>query len=155
MMTCVATIPKALVLTTVMLLAASARADEGEWIRLFNGKNLDGWRVKIKGYELDDNFGNTFRVEDGLLKVSYDEYEKFDGQYAWGRTGVKERTITRGTPTPVDDIDLLKGQAFVSLSSASPGTTYLTAVAPKRTRAVNSWHCHGVERRSPARSTDR
>lgn len=56
---------------------------------------------------------------------------KFDGQYAWGRTGLKQRMITRGTPTPADDIDILKGQAFVSLSSASPGATYLTAVAPK------------------------
>lgn len=57
--------------------------------------------------------------------------KKFDGQYAWGRTGLKEKRLTRGTPTPADDIDVLKGQTYVSLSSASPGTTYLTAVAPK------------------------
>ena len=56
---------------------------------------------------------------------------KFDGQYAWGRTGLKEQVLTRGTPTPADDIDLQRGQTFISLSSASPGTTYLTAVAPK------------------------
>jgi hypothetical protein len=56
-------------------------ADEGEWTQLFNGKNLDGWHVKIKGYELDDNFGNTFRVEDGILKVAYDKYEKFDRKF--------------------------------------------------------------------------
>ena len=37
----------------------------------------------------------------------------------------------QGTPTPADDIDLQRGQTFISLSSASPGTTYLTAVAPK------------------------
>ncbi len=48
-----------------------------EWIQLFNGKNLDGWTPKITGYELGDNFGNTFRVEDGLLKVRYDKYEQF------------------------------------------------------------------------------
>lgn len=57
--------------------------------------------------------------------------KKFDGQYAWGRTGLKEKTLTRGTPTPCDDIDLVKGQTYVSVSSASPGTTYLTCVAPK------------------------
>ena len=45
-------------------------SDDG-WIQLFNGKNLDGWRVKIRGYELDDNYANTFRVEDGLLRVVY------------------------------------------------------------------------------------
>ena len=57
--------------------------------------------------------------------------KKFDGQYATGRTGLKEKLLTRGTPTPVDDIDVLKGQTYISLSSASAGTTYLTCVAPK------------------------
>ena len=56
--------------------------------------------------------------------------KKFDGQYAWGRTGLKQALLTRGTPTPADDIQLRKGQAFVSVSSASPGTSYITAVAP-------------------------
>ncbi len=57
--------------------------------------------------------------------------QKFDGQYAWGRSGLKEKTVTRGTPTPVDDIDLIKGQTYISLSSASAGTSYLTCVAPQ------------------------
>ncbi|NPU99285.1 MAG: DUF1080 domain-containing protein [Candidatus Omnitrophica bacterium] len=52
-----------------------------EWIPLFNGKDLEGWKVKITGYELGDNFGNTFRVEDGILKVRYDQYDKFDGRF--------------------------------------------------------------------------
>ena len=56
---------------------------------------------------------------------------KFDGQYAWGRTGLKNQILSRGTPTPVDDIELRKGQTFVSVSSASPGTSYVTGVAPK------------------------
>ncbi len=50
-------------------------------ISLFNGKNLDGWKVKITGHELNDNYGNTFRVENGILKVSYDQYDKFDGKF--------------------------------------------------------------------------
>ena len=45
-----------------------------EWIPLFNGKDLTGWTPKIKGFEAGDNFGDTFRVEDGVLKVSYDQY---------------------------------------------------------------------------------
>lgn len=45
-----------------------------EWVTLFNGKDLKDWDIKIAGYPLDDNFANTFRVEDGLLKVSYDGY---------------------------------------------------------------------------------
>ena len=51
------------------------------WISLFNGKDLDGWTVKIKGHEVGDNFANTFRVQDGVLKVSYDGYTKFDGKF--------------------------------------------------------------------------
>ena len=50
----------------------------GEWIQLFNGKDLKDWHVKIRGYKLGDNFGNTFRVEDGLMKVRYDAYDQFD-----------------------------------------------------------------------------
>lgn len=57
------------------------RLPKGHWISLFNGKNLDGWKVKITGHELNDNYKNTFRVETGLLKVSYDQYDKFDGQF--------------------------------------------------------------------------
>ncbi len=51
------------------------------WISLFNGKDLEGWKVKITGYELGDNFADTFRVEDGVMKVCYDGYEKFDGKF--------------------------------------------------------------------------
>jgi hypothetical protein len=28
-----------------------------------------------------DNFGNTFRVEDGIIKVRYDQYDKFNERY--------------------------------------------------------------------------
>jgi len=51
------------------------------WIKLFNGKDLEGWKIKITGYDLNENFGNTFRVEDGILKVSYDQYNSFDGKF--------------------------------------------------------------------------
>jgi hypothetical protein len=56
---------------------------------------------------------------------------KVDGEYAWGRTALKPNLITRGTPTTVDDLQIEKGQAWISLSSASEGTSYLTCVAPK------------------------
>ena len=44
-----------------------------DWHPLFNGRDLDGWIPKIKGYPAGINYGNTFRVEDGLLKVRYDQ----------------------------------------------------------------------------------
>ncbi len=55
--------------------------DEAKWIPLFNGKDLTGWTIKIAKRPLGENFANTFRVEDGILKVSYDGYDKFDQQY--------------------------------------------------------------------------
>lgn len=72
--------------TTLIALAVSfaALASAGEdsgWISLFNGKDLDGWTVKIAKHPLGDNFKNTFRVEDGILKAAYDEYETFDMQF--------------------------------------------------------------------------
>lgn len=51
------------------------------WVALFNGRDLDGWTPKITGYPLGENFADTFRVEDGLLRVSYDGYEAFDGRF--------------------------------------------------------------------------
>lgn len=69
------------VLMVVSVVVAQDGADRDAWIQLFNGKNLDGWKVKIKGYALGDNFGNTFRVEDGILKVAYDQYDRFDGKF--------------------------------------------------------------------------
>ena len=52
-----------------------------EWAELFNGRNLDGWTPKIKGYPLGVDERETFRVEDGLLKVRYDGYSAFDNQF--------------------------------------------------------------------------
>ena len=66
--------------------AASPAADEpkdkdADWVPLFNGKNLDGWTPKIKGYDLGDNHADTFRVEDGVIKVSYDKYDAFGDKF--------------------------------------------------------------------------
>ncbi len=63
------------------VLAAEDDAPPEEWIQLFNGKNLDGWKVKIAGHELGENFADTFRVEDGVLKVSYDGYDQFGDKF--------------------------------------------------------------------------
>lgn len=57
--------------------AGEDKPAEGEWIQLFNGKNLDGWTPKIRYHEAGENFKNTYRVEDGVLKVSYDQYDEF------------------------------------------------------------------------------
>jgi hypothetical protein len=52
-----------------------------EWTQLFNGRDLSGWDVKFAKHPLNDNFNDTFRVEDGLLKVRYDRWTGFDGEF--------------------------------------------------------------------------
>lgn len=51
------------------------------WVQLFNGKNLDGWTPKIRYHKAGENFADTFRVEDGVLKVGYDGYQEFDQRF--------------------------------------------------------------------------
>ncbi|WP_268123425.1 3-keto-disaccharide hydrolase [Roseivirga pacifica] len=54
---------------------------EDEWVSLFNGKDLTGWTPKITGYPAGENYGNTFRVEDGLLTVGYEKYARFENRF--------------------------------------------------------------------------
>jgi len=62
----------------IMTASCSSKKNVKEnWIQLFNGKDLSGWVIKIKGSPLNENYKNTFRVEDGIMKVSYDEYDTF------------------------------------------------------------------------------
>ena len=60
-------------LLIVLFSATVGNAQKG-WIQLFNGKDLNDWTIKIKDHPLNENYGNTFRVKDGLLKVDYDQY---------------------------------------------------------------------------------
>jgi hypothetical protein len=62
--------------------AAEGPAKESPgWVSLFNGRDLDGWVVKIAKHPLGENYRNTFRVEDGVIKVSYDQYDRFEQRF--------------------------------------------------------------------------
>src|SRR4051812_37436840 len=56
-------------------------APKPQWEQLFNGKDIKGWNVKIRTHDLNDNYGNTFRVKDGNIQVRYDQYTEFNQQY--------------------------------------------------------------------------
>lgn len=55
--------------------------DVDKWKELFNGKDLTGWSVKINHHDLNDNYGQTFRAEEGMIKVRYDQYDSFNNRY--------------------------------------------------------------------------
>ena len=69
-------------LVVLLGVSAAARAEQ-PWRPLFNGRDLDGWTPKIRGEKFGDNYGDTFRVEDGVLKVVYDpaKYPTFGNKF--------------------------------------------------------------------------
>ncbi len=74
-----------IIIITCILVAAchtpqKTTADK-QWVSLFNGKDINDWMVKIQHHDVNVNFGNTFRVEDGIIKVRYDQYGDFNDQF--------------------------------------------------------------------------
>jgi hypothetical protein len=76
----------AVLCASVLVMSAFAAAqknnpDEKTWIQLFNGKDLRDWTPKFSKHDLGVNYNDTFRVEDGMLKVRYDKWTGFDGEF--------------------------------------------------------------------------
>ena len=61
--------------------SVSRKEKKAGWVSLFNGKDINDWIVKIHHHEVGENFGNTFRVEDSIIKVRYDQYGNFNDQF--------------------------------------------------------------------------
>ena len=61
--------------------AAAAPSAPEQWEPIFNGRNLDGWTVKLNHHATADNFGATFRAENGLIRVAYDQYPDFGERF--------------------------------------------------------------------------
>jgi hypothetical protein len=74
-----------LILFLFFIVACSGSRKAGtnnDWISLFNGKDINDWVVKVHHHDAGVNFGNTFRVEDGMIKVRYDQYGDYNDQFA-------------------------------------------------------------------------
>jgi hypothetical protein len=69
------------ILVAALASPAATQEPKEEWVSLFNGKNLDGWTPKFTGLAAGENYKNTFRVKDGILQASYDEYQEFGGKF--------------------------------------------------------------------------
>ncbi len=70
-----------LLLQTVSPASAQSKPNQRDWEPLFNGKDLKGWDIKIAGHELNDNYLDTYRVENGMIRISYDKYKNFDKKF--------------------------------------------------------------------------
>ena len=73
--------PIAALACVTTLAQAPPKAPANDWLQLFNGKDLTGWTPKFARYPLGENVRQTFRVEDGLLKVRYDNWDTFNDEF--------------------------------------------------------------------------
>ena len=74
--------PFIMLLLIILGCGAPKETTSKEWIQLFNGHDVNDWIVKIHHHNAGENFGNTFRVEDGMIKVRYDQYGDYNDQFA-------------------------------------------------------------------------
>ena len=68
-------------ISLICILSINCDRDNQGWTYLFDGKSLNGWEMKIAGYELNNNYRNTFSVKDGAIRVSYKDYDSFDERF--------------------------------------------------------------------------
>ena len=90
----------------------------------------DGYLVTCQPIEWllsQDSVGQFVEVSD--QESFWTRSKKLSANYAITRTSHRGQIVTRGTPSVTDDIVQQKGQSWVSLTSASEGTSYVTAVA--------------------------
>lgn len=127
--------PAALLLLWGGICAPLQGADDvtegAKWVRLFNGKDLSGWTPKVTGFAMGENAFDTFRVEDGILKASYEDYESFEGRYGHLYTNLayshyRLRLEYRFAGTMMEDapgyVNLNSGIMYHSQSPQSMGT---------------------------------
>jgi len=126
----------AAVFPTASLRGADSAAGSEEWISLFNGKDLDGWTVKIAKHPIGENYGDTFRVEDGVIKVAYDKYGKFEEQFghlysdlAYSHYILRLEYRFVGAPVP-DSPSWAKYNSGVMIHSQSPMTMTVPQLWP-------------------------
>ncbi|GIW97759.1 MAG: hypothetical protein KatS3mg111_1092 [Pirellulaceae bacterium] len=112
----------------------------GEVVLLAGICGPDGYLVKRQPIEWmlsPDSVGTFIEVGDEdrsllmrTVRFRDPKVEKLDVDFAKGRTSSKSGLITRGTTNPRDDIPLLEGQTWLSLSSPSEGISRVTVLAP-------------------------
>lgn len=69
------------ILLLVCFFILTGSENKPKWKTLFNGIDLKEWQIKIAGYALGENFGNTFRIENGILQTRYNAYDSFRNRF--------------------------------------------------------------------------
>jgi uncharacterized repeat protein (TIGR01451 family) len=92
-------------------------------------------RQPIEFVMSQESVGNFVAVgEDGecaVTRLYRSQPKKADSGYVVAVSSAKDQIVTRGTPQPTDDVRLGRGQTWLSVTSPSEGTSYITVLAPK------------------------
>lgn len=149
------------ILAALAAIPSAAQAAEA-WKPLFNGRDLTGWVAKVNHHPLGENWRETFRVEDGILKVAYDNYGRFTDEFAhlihrtpYSRYRLRLEYRFVGEPTPGapdwairNSGVMIHGQApeTMSLDQAFPISVeaQLLGAAPGETRTTGNLCTPGV-----------
>lgn len=112
----------------------------GEVVLLSGICGPDGYlqmNEKLEWMLTPESVGTFLQVGDdepgivGRLVGSMDRPKKIDPAYAMGITSSKRTLITRGNMNPSDDVQLEKGQTWITISSPAEGTSRVTVLAPE------------------------
>ncbi|TVS13601.1 MAG: hypothetical protein EA424_21310 [Planctomycetaceae bacterium] len=91
-------------------------------------------RQRIEWTIAPDSVGHLLTTaSDGqhLGQILHHASHRRSGSQAITWTSASPQVLTRGTPTPTDDISILRGQSWVTVTSPSEGTSHVTVLAPK------------------------
>jgi len=69
------------------------------------------------------------------LYCDFTKAQKISDRYVKTKTSANLWTINRGTADTKDDVEILKGQTWVTLKATKEGTSYVTALSP----AIDDW----------------
>lgn len=115
--------------TEVVLLAGVCREDQ-----FFDKCGRIEWMLS------QESVGHFIDVGDqgyfGLRHLTHPHHKKKTIGYAVAKALRRDKVLTRGTPNPADDVQVLSGQSWLSLTSPSEGISHVTAYAPD----IKNWH---------------
>ena len=62
--------------------ASVSTGSEPRFHKIFDGKTLNGWEIKVTHHPLGANPHGMWTAKDGVMKINFDGFEQFKGEYA-------------------------------------------------------------------------
>ena len=123
----------------MLLVPARLIAPVGSEVVLLSGLcGVDGYFITQETIEwmlTPDSVGHIVEVGDVGNKLTRslrsETLGKIGIDYAVARTTHHPKLLTRGTISPLDDVLVRKGQSWLTISSPTEGTSFVTALAPE------------------------